>query len=213
MAEIYAITVSTRYADLLRIIIHQNVKFFKKWYIITHPSDNTTIEVIHDASYNNIELLFYDFYNNGSSFDFGGARRYGQQHILSHIGVDKIVLMLDSDIYLPDNFLEQIDSIIINKNTLYGISNRYDYGRMTDFIRRTTNNPYRWAKEFQGFFQMFIQQEYNLYTNSYDCSKCDLDFHKHFKNKIIIPLTLYHLGKSGIHWKGRSTTTDFIIDI
>lgn len=121
--------------------------------------------------------------------------------------------MLDSDIYLPDNFLDSINSITINKNTLYGIRNRYDYGKMTDFIARTTNNPYRNANCFQGFFQMFIQQEDNLYKNSYDCSKCDIDFHKYFKNKIIIPLTLYHLGKSGIHWRGRSTTTDFINDI
>ncbi|NBR60798.1 MAG: glycosyltransferase family 2 protein [Actinobacteria bacterium] len=213
MAEIYAITVSTRYADLLRIIIHQNVKFFKKWYIVTHPSDDTTIKVIRDASYNNIELLFYDFYNNGSSFDFGGARLYCQKHILSQFGVGKIVLMLDSDIYLPDNFLDSINSITINKNTLYGISKRYDYGRMTDFIARTTNNPYRAANEFHGFFQMFIQEEHNLYKNSYDCSRCDLDFHKCFNNKIIIPLTLYHLGKSGVHWRGRLTTADFINDI
>jgi hypothetical protein len=42
-----AITVSTNYHDLLKIIIPQNYKFFDKWYIITCIDDMDTIAVIN----------------------------------------------------------------------------------------------------------------------------------------------------------------------
>lgn len=212
MAEIYAITVSTRYSDLLNIVIHQNHKFLKKWYIITDPSDVATIDVVTSANYSNIELLFFDFYK-GAKFNFGGARRFGQEHMIAQNSLGKLTLMLDSDIYLPDTFSDVINSTRFEDNTLYGISRRYDYSHMSLFQRRDTSSPYRWAAEFQGFFQLFIQKETNLYKDSYDCSRCDLEFHSYFSKKIILPLTLYHLGKSGIHWQGRSSTIDFIIDI
>ena len=39
-----AITVSTKYADILNIIIPQNIKFFEKWYIITDETDEKQLK-------------------------------------------------------------------------------------------------------------------------------------------------------------------------
>ena len=43
--DIIAITVSTNYEDILKIIIPQNAKFFKKWIIITKVDDIKTINI------------------------------------------------------------------------------------------------------------------------------------------------------------------------
>ena len=40
------ITVSTKYEDILEIIIPLNYKFFDKWYIITDINDTKTIDVL-----------------------------------------------------------------------------------------------------------------------------------------------------------------------
>lgn len=212
--DIYSITVSTRYSDLLKIIIHNNAKFFKKWYIITHPEDSATINVVKEANLPNIELLFFDFYE-GAKFNKGGAINYCQKYMVSQVGLGKTVLLLDSDIYLPDNFLDVINSINFRDNILYGQNKRYDFSKMSDFILKkgSTRNPYYSAHKYEGFFQLFIQTEEAYYKSSFDCSKCDLEFHKWFSNKIPLPLTVYHLGQSGINWKGRIGTDDFIIDV
>jgi hypothetical protein len=51
MNKIIAITVSTRYDDLLEIIIPQNYKFFDKWYIITDKNDIATYFSTFDGLY------------------------------------------------------------------------------------------------------------------------------------------------------------------
>ena len=214
MTDIYAITVSTRYSDLRNIIIKQNAKFFKKWYIITYPADKDTIKVVRDASLSNVELLFYDFYTRSGRkygntlikqagsyiiFNKGGAIHCCKKHIISKVGIGKPILLIDSDIYLPDNFLDVIDSTTISPNTLYGIAERYDFSRMSDFISRKYNNPAPNAKDFFGFFQLYIQKPNTFYNNSRDCTKCDIDFHTNFTNFVNLPLAVYHLGKSGVH--------------
>ena len=51
------ITVSTNYDDFLNIIIHQNYKFFKEWYIITDINDSKTIDVINNYGHKNIFIV------------------------------------------------------------------------------------------------------------------------------------------------------------
>ena len=113
------ITTSTRYSDILKVIIPQNQRFFKKWYIITHPNDQDTINVVKDFNYPNIELVLFNFYENGKIFNKGGAIRSIQKIIPSGTPV----LLLDSDIYLPDNFLNVIPTIENDK--LYSSDKRY----------------------------------------------------------------------------------------
>ena len=60
--ELTCITISTKYDDILKIIMPQNYKFFKTWYIVTDPNESKTINVIKDCNYPNVITIFYDFY-------------------------------------------------------------------------------------------------------------------------------------------------------
>ena len=210
--ELYAITISTNYDDLLNIIIHQNQRFFTRWYIVTSATDTKTIDVVRTANYPNVELLFYDFKAGGATFDKFGAARMAQLHCMSMHGPDKLTLFLDSDIYLPDNFLETLGTTRFDPATLYGAGERFDVGTLSSLRRKDKTHRFPWIRQIQGFFQLFIQTPDRLHIPSNDCSEGDLRFHSYFRRKQLLPITVFHLGKSGMHWSGRSATTDFVVD-
>jgi hypothetical protein len=206
------ITVSTNYEDLLDIIIPQNHIFFDKWYIITHENDIKTINVIKKYNFSNIEILFFNFYANNKIFNKGGAIRYCQSEVISKLNYNGNILILDSDIFLPSNYNDIINNIKIEENTLYGTNKRYDFYSYDNFKRKIIDYDYPWSKEFQGYFQLYKYNKSFLYKDSINCSQCDLEFIKYFKNKIIINnLSVCHLGKSGINWNKRLNKNDFII--
>jgi hypothetical protein len=206
-----AITVSTNYHDILNITLQQNYKFFEKWYIITDIEDNETINVIKKYNYTNVEIIFFNFYERNCKFNKGGAIRFCQEKIIpsSYIG---LMLLLDSDIYLPDNFNEIINSMIFQDNTIYGTYKREDFFSYNNFKNGIVDCHYPWSNDFQGYFQLYKFDKIKLYNKSFNCSECDLQFLKHFQNKIIIPnLVVFHLGKSGINWNKRIDKTDFTL--
>ncbi len=205
-----AISVSTNYDDILKIIISQNYKFLDKWYIITHKEDIKTIEVINKYNFENIEILYYNFYLNNKTFNKGGAIKMCQEKLYNE-NYEGVVLLLDSDIYLPDNLKEIMDNIEIKENTLYGTDKRFDYYSYDNFIKNKIDFNYPWSKEFQGYFQLYKFNNKYLYKDSKNCSKCDLEFKNLFFNKEIIKgLNVSHLGKSGVNWDGRNNKNDFI---
>ena len=198
-----AITVSTNYDDILNMILPQNAPFFNKWYIITHIEDKATKEVIKKYNFNNVECLYYNFYANNKVFNKGGAIKNCQLY-LSSLNYEGDILLLDSDIYLPDNFNEIINKKVIKENTLYGPEKRLDYHSLESFHNdKVDDNVYK-PEEFLGFFQLYKNNKKLLYKDSENCSQCDLDFIDLFKDKIIIDnLIVKHLGKARINWDGR----------
>lgn len=203
---ITAITVSTKYDDILKIIMPQNYKFFNKWYIVTHPSDIKTINIINKYNFTNVELIFFDFYKKGV-FNKGGAIRKCQD-MLERNKYKGDILILDSDVYLPNNFLQILPPL--QYYTLYGTKRRSDYYSYHNFKSNIIDFEYKWAQQFQGYFQLYKFSQNIKYLNSNDCSECDLDFKRLFKNKIIIPnMNICHLGKAGINWKGRKKYNGF----
>ena len=203
-----AITVSTNYDDLLDIIIPQNYIFFEKWYIITDKNDTNTIDVIKKHNHNNICTLFYDFYKNNRKFDKGGAIRYCQNDIINNY--NGIVVILDSDIYLPNNFVDIINNTDIKDNTIYGTNKRYDYYSYENFKNKKIDFDYPWSKQFQGYFQLYKNDKHKLYNHSHNCADCDLEFLKYFSKKITLhELDVSHLGKSCTNWDGRINKNDF----
>ena len=209
--NLIAITVSTNYDDILGVVIHQNQRFFQKWYIITHPTDNATIDLVKKAAYPNIELTYFDFYN-GAVFNKGGAIRMVQEKIRDyHNG--KPVLILDSDIFLPDNFYQVVLAIDIKVDTLYGVNERYDYLTYSDFIEDINACNYPAAKNFYGFFQLYKQGAFKLYKNSENCAVCDGIFAMLFPKKVNLPLTIKHLGCMIDNWNGRKTRGDFLMEL
>ena len=114
MYDIIGITISTKYEDILKIILLQNAKFLKKWIIITDEKDIKTIDVIKESKCNNIEILYYNFYSNEKRkfiFNKGGAVRFGQKYLYNNPKYNNyLILILDSDIYLPENFTERVNN-------------------------------------------------------------------------------------------------------
>jgi len=198
--HIIALTVCVNYADILKYTM-QNHNFFEKWYIITSPDDMNTINTIKDLNYSNIECLIYnDFYKN-SSFNKGGAVKFGQNYINSH-HTDSNILLLDADIYLPDNFLESLPEKLEN-NTLYGVTNRFDYWTKDEFLNKQNPHRYPLSNAFVGFFQLYKQGHTNTYLDSYNCAVCDHTWSNTFKVKRNLDLSVIHLGRDGVNWNGR----------
>ncbi len=149
--------------------------------------------------------LYYNFQNNGRKFDKGGAIKYCQQ-IIGSDNYDGIVLILDSDIYLPDNFTQILNNIKIENNTLYGVEQRLDYHCLYNFQNNIVDDYYykQYSPTFVGFFQLYKNRENLFYPESYNCSDCDMTFINNFDNKIVIPnLNVSHLGQSYVNWEGR----------
>jgi hypothetical protein len=182
-----AITVSTNYDDLLNIILPQNYKFFEKWFIITDKNDSNTIDVIHKYKYDNIQIVYFNFYENGKVFNKGGAIKYCQEKLINP-EYNGDVLLIDSDIYLPDNFIEIVNSISLQDETLYGTFQRFDFYSFANFKSGNYDFEYPWSKEFQGYFQLYKYKKEKLYEESFNCSECDLKFQQHFHYKYIIQI-------------------------
>jgi choline kinase len=205
--DIIAITVCVNYADILKHMITQNAKFLKAWYIVTSPEDLDTQNLIKGANLENIHVMIYnDFYKN-STFNKGGSLRFVQEHVNKEYKSSNI-LILDADIYLPDNFIESLPTI--EDDTMYGISERLDYWTLDDFINNT--NPHHQkgflteADFLVGFFQLYKQCEHK-YKNSYNCSKCDILFRDMFSKQQAINLTVKHLGREILNWDGRKKSS------
>jgi hypothetical protein len=235
--DLVCITVSTKYDDILNITIHQNQKYFHRWFIITHPDDKATINVVKTANYSNVELVYFDFYScwrctdimvckdcklyaksenkdtyvRQVQFNKGGAIRY-VQHMIRTSHPNKLVLILDSDIVLPDNFYDVISNLKVNTTTMYGVRERFDYVSYSDFIEDKNAYVYPDADKSLGFFQLYRQSYVKNYSQSDTCAECDTAFRIGFLKKISLPLTVKHLGKSSIHWNGRKSKNDFSME-
>jgi hypothetical protein len=204
------ISVSTNYDDLLNIVIPQNSKFFDKWYIITSEDDEKTIQVIHKYNHPNIEIVYFDFYADNKSFNKGGAIGYVQSNVIPNNYAGD-VLLLDSDIYLPDNFTELVNNIETKENILYGTNKRYDYYSHDHFVNNIVDYDYPGSRCFFGYFQLYKYNKDFLYRDSWNCAGCDLEFMHFFSSKITIPnMNVSHLGKGGVHWNKRTNHDDFV---
>jgi len=202
--NIIAITISTNYEDLLPYIVEANAKFFKHWYIVTEESDKATQEIC--SKYSNIEILFFTFKTAQSAFNFGGARRFAQQ-IAHDKFKDDLILILDSDICLPENFKQIIDSSSLEAEVIYGATRRLVYN-LKDYINNNKEHcslDKRWENENKviGFFQLYKSS--NLYKDSYNCAETDEQFAQQFTSCKFLDLIVDHIGTPGQDWNGRKS--------
>jgi hypothetical protein len=176
-----AITVSTNYHDILEHVLPNNAKLFDKWIIVTHQNDHKTINTIRKFNFDNVQILFFDFYSNGKIFNKGGAIRFAQQTI--PCDYNGPLLLLDSDILLPNDFKQIVLNANIGYRALYGVTCRYDFYSYDNLILNKID--YRYTG-FHGFFQLYRFKPNILYKDSYNCAQCDLDFNSLFHSKIRI---------------------------
>ena len=207
MSEIICITICVNYSDILKHVIHQNLKFFKTWYIVTSIDDTETFNLVKKVNSSNICILMYsEFYKDNLKFNKGGALKFAQTYVNTHHS-DSNILILDADIFLPDSFITNVPEKL-EDDTLYGTSERLDYWSLNDY--NTNQNPhiYQWGNKQVGFFQLYKQCLYT-YEDSFNASECDLTFRNKFNTKKNLEnLSVKHLGKDFVNWNGRVWVLD-----
>ena len=204
-----AITVSTNYSDILPFVISANAHYFTKWLIVTDVNDAPTISLLKTVP--NIVILYWDFKNNGSKFDKGGAIRHAQLFAYHNFPTDWY-LLLDSDICLTTQFAAVFNQVNqLNINNIYGVQRR-DFYKMSDYKNGINFSVYKYefAGQVHGYFQLYKQKL--LYKPFKDASSSDVWFCNQFPITSMFNINCDHLGKSGHNWNGRELGSDFIID-
>jgi hypothetical protein len=201
-----AITVSTNYADLLKICLDENQGWFDHWIFITQESDKESRELLRNIP--NSTVLFWNPKRGGASFDKGAAVRLGQKHAYRNFP-NSWYVVIDSDIVLEGNsrsFQQQL--LELSPGALHGIE-RQDYASLSDLRAKVNTMKYQGWGPVLGYFQLYATP--HLYRSSKDASRCDLQFNRLFReNYILRGTSCAHLGQKS-HWKGRNSHSgDFL---
>jgi hypothetical protein len=215
--------VSYNYFDTLKYMLPINYMHFEKLYILTHEDDTDTIEFC--GNFDNVEVLLYNFVNNGKRFDKYGAINYAQ-HIIYKTFPYHWYLNIDSDIILPNNFIDILNKQNLNSDCIYGvIRNNLDKSSELLNKKQITNSNENLNWEFNniiyfqnvppsilGSFQLYKKHVYHR-LNLYNAAEGDYYFgYDNFNLFCTIENILcFHLGKNGVNWSGK--VVSFIHDI
>ena len=218
-----AYCVSYDYMDTLCYMLPVNHQHFDHIYIVTQTDDLNTINFC--KNYANVTVLFHNFKNNGKEFDKFGAINYAQ-HIMYEAYPDHWYLGIDSDILLPNNFIDILVAENLDPNCLYGaIRNNLERSSelrdknqvvlqkknlnwvCNDILnKKTITKP-----SIIGCFQLhkkkcFVKTNYsNAGFGDYEFGYENFQLFCHLQN-----LMYLHLGPAGKNWKG--VTQRFIHD-
>jgi hypothetical protein len=111
-------------------------------------------------------------------------------------------ILIDADIFLPANAREIIKEYATDKSALYG-AERLDFATPARYHSKT---GVKYKQKFAGYFQLYFEQKhYPAYSAA--CDKCDVEFASQFKRKVLLPLTVGHIGPERVNWKGRVSET------
>jgi hypothetical protein len=216
--------VSYNYYDTLQFSLPVNYLHFDKIYLITQINDVKTIEF--SQRFDNVQLLFYDFTNNGNKkFDKFGSLNYAQK-IAYEQHPDSWYFIFDSDIILPNNFIDILIKENLNTECIYGairnnVLKTSELLNKKQTIHKDENsnfiyNNIIWCDNTPpsiiGCFQLYKKKVYHRddldnaghgdYYFGYDNFNtfCNLD-----------NLTYFHLGETGVNWNGK--VVSFIDDV
>lgn len=210
--------VSYNYFDTLQFMLPINYMHFEKIYIITQQDDIMTVNFCKE--FENVEILFYNFTSDGKNFDKYGAMNYAQ-HIIYDKYPNHWYLNIDSDILLPNNFVDILTKQTLDEECIYGMlrirvlktSELMNKNKLlTKYKFKIENNS---CKEYNirpiGFFQMYKKKIYqNLDYNN--AAGGDRSFSKSFdKYEQFKDIVCFHLGPTSKNWNGK--TVDFIEDV
>tara|TARA_Y100000816_G_scaffold207340_1_gene153230 strand:- start:9604 stop:10494 length:891 start_codon:yes stop_codon:yes gene_type:complete len=209
--------VSTNYMDTLKYCLPMNYIHFEKIYIVTDKNDSDTINFC--KKFNNVKIYYYNFKKDNKDFDKYGGLDYIQKEVYKN-HPNSWYLIFDSDIILPNNFVNLIEKINLKDDCIYGAlraninksSELFDTKKIIENIGLEICNTFE--DRILGCFQLYKKKVFHLEFESYnDCSWGDFRFCKNFK-KVCNTKTIMimHLGKSGEdNWKGKSI--DFEEDV
>ena len=223
------ICVSYNYIDTLKFMLPINYKHFDKIYIITDENDNDTISLCKE--YSNVEVLFFTFKTDTAVFNKGAALKMAQKIVYDKYP-EHWYLIFDSDIILPNNFIDILQRENLNENCIYGAI-RYNITRSSELFKNIkpdhkciqNNLTFNWkiidngtgtgpGPGIIGSFQLYKLKKTYQSSNDSWFNGADYDFYFAWINFNIfcqLENILYiHLGETGKNWKGKNV--EFIDD-
>jgi hypothetical protein len=217
------ICISYNYFDTIQFMLPVNYLHFDKIYVITQQDDIETIEFCE--KFDNVIILFYIFKNNNKIFDKFGALNYGQK-IVYNLHPESWYLIIDSDIILPNNFIDILTKENLNPDCIYGAirnnilktSELLDKNKIinSDENKNWIYNNILFMDNSQpsilGCFQLYKKKCF-CKNDFIDCGNGDYDFgYNNFNLFCNLENILYfHLGQNGINWSGK--VSSFINDV
>ena len=112
------ICVSYNYYDTLQFFLPVNHMHFKKLFIITQNDDEKTINLC--KKFKSVKVLFYNFNKNNKVFDKYGAINHAQKIVYKKYP-NHWYINIDSDILLPNNFVDLLKNKNLCEDYIYGI--------------------------------------------------------------------------------------------
>ena len=213
------ICVSYNYYDTIQFVLPVNYLHFDKIYLITQSDDTNTIELAQQ--FENVEILYYDFKNNNKKFDKFGALNYAQRIVYTN-HPDSWYLIFDSDIILPNNFIDVLIEENLNSECIYGAI-RINVLKTSELLNKNEiinkkficNNILHMKNtppSILGCFQLYKKKAYhrnNLINAAWGDYCFGYDNFNMFCN--LENIAYYHLGETGVNWDGK--VVSFIHDI
>ena len=216
------IIISESYGDLFQHTLPINKNIIDDILVVTSERDLETQEI---CKTNNTKYITTNkfFESPNSPFDKEAALNEG----LRKLEKKDWILSLDSDIVLPNNFIEVINKIDLDKEIVYGCDRRIctvksKWEKNKDFSSyfSTAQISEIYGQELDprpsGYFQLFhsscaVLKKEQPYLENQDIKMYvvnpDHKFTEEFKDKkILFEFDVLHLGPFGpMNWKGRST--------
>jgi len=215
------ICVSYNYYDTIKFVLPVNYLHFDKIYLITQVDDAQTIEFSN--SYGNVKILFFNFKNNNKIFDKFGALNYAQKIVYEN-HPDSWYLIFDSDIILPNNFIDILIKENLNSECIYGgfrnnvlktselLNKKQIINKNKQFLYNDILHFKNYPPCILGCLQLYKKKVYHR-NNMDNTGYGDYYFgHDNFNMFCNLENIIYfHLGESGINWGGK--VISFIDDI
>ena len=222
--SLIGICVSYNYLDTLKIVLPVNFLHFEKIYLITQKDDIDTINFC--KNFDNVFVLFYDFKNNGKNFDKYGAIDYVQKIVYTKFP-NSWYLIFDSDIILPNNFIDILIKEELNSECIYGATrsnvlkvsellNKKEVINKPENVNWVYNDILYWKNtppSVLGCFQLYKKHCFHKRVPDNALGWGDYYFcHDNFNLFCNLENIIYfHLGETGKNWAGK--TTEILHDV
>jgi len=195
-----AVTVSVHYADYLRHTV-RNARHFDRWIIVTVPEDTETISL---CSKEGIEcIITHRLHQDGAAFAKGKAINDG----LDALTKRDWLLVLDSDVLLPEDFRQALEHANPDTQCLYGIAQRALARTPADLCKDPAHlSVIHESLPCLGFFQLFHASCAHRYPEaSTNASFDDALFRALWPaaRRRLLPMRCVHLGENRTNWLGR----------
>ena len=197
--------------DTFKFMLPINYNHFNKIYLVTQKDDMETIQFCKE--FNNVEILFYNFKNNDKNFDKYGALNMVQKIVYEKYP-DHWYLIIDSDIILPNNFIDILQKENLNQECIYGaMRNNIDKSSILlnnvipfhNYFHNNILNQYGNPPSILGCFQLYFKK--NIFHRNDFNNASKGDFYFGFDNFNIFcqleNLVYLHLGLDKVNWDGK----------